>query len=414
MPAVVALAVTVTTLVSACTGSATETTVAPSTSPAPTDATFSVEVAGGEGSGRYTPGETVHVWSSVSTVDEVALPWEGDADLLAEPDEWRTTLVMPDRDVRLVAPTAPQELTLVTETFVGATDTPKTVRHALPPDMRGVVLFNHGTGGSSSFIEGDETRPLALALTREGYGVVATEAEEAAGGDADDDGKERWAPGTGPGNVDLANLQILFDDLEARGLVPPGTPKYALGMSAGGAFSHLLGTVAATDSADRFPQLRFEAVVGYCADATGSRSASTSTTPSAWFMCGREDNPEVSNEQAAANEAALRARGVRTRYLENTPTPLPDGRFTRIPGVAPATSAAMVAELRAAGYLDARGFVGTDADEIVAAVFADPASFPTVTSATRARPLLAQLKAVRAEHGMYADATARTIAFFEG
>ena len=63
----------------------------------------SVSVIGGAGSGAYRPGTTVHVWSSVSTLEGVAQRWSGDQELLAEPDEWHTTFVMPDRDVRLVA-----------------------------------------------------------------------------------------------------------------------------------------------------------------------------------------------------------------------------------------------------------------------------------------------------------------------
>lgn len=380
--------------------------------PAP-DGTYAVGVTGGSGSGRYAPGATVHVWSDVSTTDQVARPWTGDADLLDQPDEWRTTFVMPDRDVSLTANASDQELTLSTEQFLGASATPKAVRYAFPADMEGVVLFSHGTGGSSNFIESTEAFPLALALFARGYGVVSTEAEEIVAGDQTGEGKERWNTRPTADNVDLGNLEILFDDLEARGLIPTGTPKYALGMSAGGAFSHFLGTVGDLAIVDRFPQLRFDAVVSYCADATTTRSATRSTTPSAWFMCEAEDNPEVFNGQARDNEATMRERGIRTEYLENPPSPLYDGRFTRITGITADTSAAMADELRRGGFVDDAGFLNTDADAVTAAVFADPAGFPTITSATRARLFQSQLKVMRAEHGMFADATHRTIAFFE-
>ena len=48
-----------------------------------TDGPFTVEVFNGYGSGVYAAGETVHVWSAVSTSNEVALTWTGDASLLA-------------------------------------------------------------------------------------------------------------------------------------------------------------------------------------------------------------------------------------------------------------------------------------------------------------------------------------------
>ena len=169
--------------------------------------------------------------------------------------------------------------------------------------MRGVVVFSHGTGGSSGFIEATESSPNALALVADGCGAVSTEAEEAVAGDLNGNGKQRWMIRAVANNVGLGNLQLMFEAFETRGLIPVGTPKHALRMSNGGSFSHLLGTVGATAVALNFPQLRFAAVVGYCSGATASRSATLSTTPSASFMCGAEDKPEVLNAEARADEA---------------------------------------------------------------------------------------------------------------
>lgn len=372
-----------------------------------------VTVDGGYGSGTYPPGATVHIWSAASTTSGVVQRWGGDADLLAEPDEWRTSFVMPARDVTLVANSSSLSVVPIVERFTGVTEVAKTVRHILPPQIRGVVLFSHGTGGSGAFLESTEAYPLALALVADGYGVVSIDAEEAVAGDLNGDGKQRWAARATAGNVDLGNLQQLFDAFEARGLIPAGTPKFALGMSAGGNFSHLLGTVAATPVAASFPQLRFAAVVSFCADATAAKSASLSTTPSAWYMCAAEDNPEVSNAEARANEAQLRGRGVATDYAEHAPSPLYDERFTRIDGIDAVTSAAIATELRAAGFVDDAGFVSLDGDEIAAAVVADPTSFPTIVSSRQGAPIRSQLKVMRAEHSMFADLTRRTIDFFD-
>jgi hypothetical protein len=397
---------TVTTVPAASTSAAGTTTTTPA-------GEHRVTVEGGYGSGVYPPGATVHVWSAASTTGDVVQRWSGDAALLAEPDEWRTSFVMPARDVALVANSTSLSIEPIVETFTGLTSVAKTVRYVLPANLRGVVLFNHGTGGSGAFLESTEAFPLALALVADGYGVVSIDAEEAVAGDLNGDGKQRWVARATADNVDLGNLQLLFDSLEARGSIPAGTPKLALGMSAGGNFSHLLGTLAATPAAAAFPQLRFVAVVSFCADATASRSASLSTTPSAWYMCAAEDNPEVSNAEARANEARLRGRGVATDYAEHGASPLYDERFTRIEGIDAVTSAAIAAELRAAGFVDEAGFITLDGDEIAAVVAAEPTSFPTIMSIRQGAAIRSQIKVMRAEHSMFADLTRRTIEFFD-
>jgi hypothetical protein len=323
---------------------------------------------------------------------------------------------MPARDVQLIANTASLPLSLTVETFRGSTNRPKTVRYHLPTGMRGVVLFSHGTGGSSTFIEGTEAFVLARAFVHAGYGVIGTEAEEAVAGDLNGDGKERWfaGPNFRVDNVDLRNLEGLFASLEARGLLPTDTPMFALGMSNGGAFSHFLGTVGSSRVADDFPRLRFRAVVGYCSDATATNSATLSTTPSAWFMCGGEDNPEVSNAEARENSRRLEDRGVPTVYVEHAASPLYDERFSRIEGISAETSRGIANELRAAGFVDGDDFMSEDGDVIGQFVVEHPSEFPTLVSQQASLGgIRAQVKAMRAEHSMYADFAARNVAWFD-
>lgn len=383
--------------------------------PAPAPAEYTVEVDGGYGSGSHRPGDTVHVWSAASPADRVVDAWTGDASLLAAPGEWRTSFVMPERDVRLRANSRPAAVTLIEETWRGATEVSKEVRYAVPATPRGVVLVSHGTGGSSSFIEGVEPFALTLALLDAGYGVVSAEAEEVVAGDLDGDGKIRWSTRSIRSNVDLRNVDMLFGDLEARGILPDGLPKFALGMSNGGSFSHFLGSVSATPFAEQFPELRFGAVVSFCADASSVHRRTPTTTPSAWFMCGAEDNAEVSNDQARTTEAALRGRGVPTEYAENPPSPLYPERFTRVAGISPATSRDMTEELYRGGVVDpATGMVTLDADEIAARVAADPATYPVLSAQDAAlREVRTQLKVTRAEHSMFSDFTRRTLDLLE-
>lgn len=378
-------------------------------------ATYQVSVSGGFGAGSYAPGATVHVWADVDPRTEVVTGWSGDDELLAAPHEWHTTFTMPARDVALSVAVAPQDLDLTVESFKGVTAIAKTVRYHLFTGMRGVVVFSHGTGGSSGFIDNVESFPVALALTRAGYGVISFEAEESVAGDLNGDGKERWAGGYGVANVDLRNTDALLASFEQRGLLPSRLPRFAFGMSAGGSWSHRLGAVGDTTSASAFPELRFEAVISYCADASATQSASLTTTPSAWFLCGADDNPEVSNAEAIANEAALRARGIPTDLTFNPPSPLYDQRFARAVGVTSTESAAIAQELRDAGFVDGAGFVDTDSSAIAAAVLANPTAFPVTIAQTPAArgQIVTQLGAMRAEHQMYSDLAARTVAWFD-
>jgi hypothetical protein len=131
-------------------------------------------------------------------------------------------------------------------------------------------------------------------------------------------------------------------------------------------------------------------------------------------MCGAEDNPEVSNEEAYQNQQTLSARGIPTDYIEHPPSPLYNERFTRIAGISTETSTLIAEELRAAGFVDDDGFINTDGDAIGQFVIDNPGSFPTLL----AQPgylgaIRGQLKVMRAEHAMFADYTQRNINWFE-
>jgi hypothetical protein len=74
----------------------------------------------------------------------------------------------------------------------------------------------------------------------------------------------------------------------------------------------------------------------------------------------------------------------------------------------------MSAELRAAGFVGADGLLNRDGDAIGMFVMANPTRFPTIVRQTGSlRAILSQLKAMRAEHAMYADYTRRNVAWFD-
>lgn len=371
-------------------------------------------VGNGYASDVYAAGSTVHVFAAVRPLDQLVTGWTGDTSLLDDPDEWHSTLVMPAADASIAATIVDRPATLVTTTFTGSTARAKTVHAKIPPGARGLVLMLHGTNGGAGFIQTEEAFSVALRLLEAGYGVLGTEAEEAVAGDLNGDGKKRWDAGLVTTNVDFANLDALIASLRGAGTIGPTTPLYVLGMSNGGSMSLSLGAIAASPVATTFPNLRFAAAISFCADGRATAAAIT-TTPTAWLMCGNDDNPEVDNAAAAANSAGLATRGVPTDFGLHPAAPLYDGRFARAAGVSLAASQALLAELRAAGFVAADGFATLPTDDIVAAVTANPALLPTLVAlpgAARA-DVVDQLRASQAEHQMFSDWASRAVAFLD-
>lgn len=372
-----------------------------------------LDVGNGYGSGFYAVGSLVHVWAAVRPADQLVTGWTGDADLLAEPGEWHTTLVMPARDATLGATVADRPVVLQTSTFTGVTARSKTVRAFIPPGARGLVLMLHGTGGSADFITGTEAFQVALRALEDGYGVLGTEAEEAVGGDLNGDGKRRWDPSFTASNTDFGNLNALVTSLRSAGQIGPTTPLFVLGMSNGGAMALSLGAVGASSVAANFPALRFAAAISFCASGRAAAAAVT-TTPTAFLMCQNDDNPEVSNADAIANSAAIAGRGVPSVYAEHPASPLYDERFMRT-GFSPEISRALADDFRAAGFVREDGFFGTSSNDITAAVLANPSLLPTLAGLppTSQGGVAQQVGVMQAEHNMYSDWASRAVAFFE-
>ncbi len=363
---------------------------------------FLLVVDGGFGSGIYPAGAQVHVWAAVTpTMEELVTSWDGDAALLQDPGEWHTTLTMPAHDVALSATPIQTLMPLTVETIEGH-ERPKTVRHHIPEDPVGIVLFAHGTGGSGAMIEGIEATYLAHVLGRAGFGVWSTDAEEVDAGDTDGDGKIRWDASLSPDNVDLLNVQRILDQFEADGRIDADTPRLALGMSNGGAFSVTAGA-----------GLELDAVASYCASGRDAAVEATEA-PTAWFLCEFDGNDQMDNDQAAAHHQTLLDRGIPTELHVHGPSPLYDQRFGRIPSLGP-TSTAIADELRDAGHVDGDGFVIDDAETIAAAVLATPGDYPVLSGLSGEEQLAVagQVRIMTADHRLYDDYARRMLAFFE-
>lgn len=403
-------------------GSAPPVAVVPAPSPAPTPTptpptsgtAIALTVVNGAGPATASPGTQVELWSSILPQSQILLSWSGGT-FTPDIEEWHTTLTVPSANATLTANVMTLNITFDTLGYTAPTTATKTARFWVPANPRGLILLLHGTGGSSTFIEQAETRSFALKAISKGYAVLAPEAEEVAAGDLDLNGKIQWDIALNGSNIDFRSLNGLLGSLVSNSVIPAGLPYYIAGMSNGGSMAISLGAVAATGSGPSFPNLRFKAVISYCAQGSQS-AASITTTPSAFFLCGNDDNENVSNAQALANSQTLMMRGVATIGMLHPATPLYDQRFIRVSGVSAAQSAAIANELRAAGFVDTNGFVSTSSSAISAAVTASPASFPTISRLTagQQRELLAQISVMRAEHQFFSDWTSRSLRWFAG
>ncbi len=364
---------------------------------------FQVTVTNGFGSGTYEEGSTVHIWSDHDPRTQVVANWSGDSEILRDRGEWHTSFVMPSRNVTFTAELIDTTFNLVEEQFSGR-DRTKTVRYFIPSTPLGLVHFTHGTGGSGAMIEGIETGYIARVLVEAGYGVWATDAEEVDIGDQDGNGKIRWKVSPVADNVDLVNLNRIFEQFINRGIIPQGTPRFMVGMSNGGAFSLSAGRA-----------LNLNAAVVYCASGSDQVAAVTET-PTAWFLCELDDHDQVDNNKAIRNHEALVSRGIATQLEIHGPSPLYDQRFARIVGLDEAMSKAIADELRLNNHVDAQGFLLQDGSDISISVRNLPSAHPVVTGLQRqseALEVLHQLRIMRANHRIYDDYARRTLAFIQ-
>ena len=328
---------------------------------------YRLSVTNGFGSGEYRAGDVVHVWADVNPTNQLLRQWTGDVDALSLIGEWHTTLVMPAYNLQLTADLIDVHIDLTVEQFPGATRM-KTVRYYIPNNPVGIVHFAHGTGGQSTFIESVETWYLALKLIHAGYAVWATDAEEVDTGDQDGNDKIRWDSGLRRDNPDISNIDALFDAFVDRGLVPQNLPRFAVGMSNGGAFSLALGAT-----------LNLDASISYCASGRAAAAQQT-TSPTAWFLCENDDNAQVDNDEAADNHSRLIERGVASSLEALSASPLYDERFSRLPGIETMQSRLISRELRQNGHVDENGFFIDDVTTITNALRTNTDQYPALSA----------------------------------
>jgi dienelactone hydrolase len=369
--------------------------------PVLTAQTHELTVVDGSGGGAYAPGASVTVFARAFSREEYFDRWEGDTQVLTEPENWRTSFAMPPQAVHLSAVFRTNQFPWVYEEIAGV-EIPKPVYYALPPIRVGVIWFLHGSNGSAeSLFNGVEAGHFARKALSAGYGVIITEAEESTlRFDTDGDGALRWvAHQYHTNNVDIANVLRLAENLAARGLLETNETQMAVGVSNGGAFAQTLAAV-----------LDFSVAVSYVgAGRSALYDGKTPDTdcPTLWIMAENDSNDSVGpegNARALSHYTSLAVRVESAAFLWHRRYPLHPDRFMRC-GLSEADSRAAHQELLTNGLLDSDYLPATNSAGMFAIIAAAPSSFPFVTGlATQDLPNLdRQIDIPFADHAFMDD-----------
>lgn len=376
--------------------------------PTPVSDSFTVSVTNGYGAGKYKTGDTVHIFSSNYTSNQLFDKWTGDVNILNSPNEWHAWFVMPNKNVSFTGSVKTSiPFSLQYEQIKGR-DRLKPVYYYFPVGHKGIVYLLHGTQGSAqSVVTGFEFKLLITDLVNDNFGVIVTEAEESTlGADTNGDGSIRWAllPADSVTNVDYANIRIITDTFYNRGITSRTLPRYSVGMSDGGFFSAALSSY-----------YNFKAGVNYCSQS-GPGIISTTNTPIQFCMAANDNNPNVGlagNATALANYNALLSRGVCSKYFLNPRSSIYPERFSRDGTISTALSISIYNELKSKGFIDNKNYFIGFSDAFLTAFNANRSNFPVINGLTYAQQtsMLAQINLAVADHHMYSDLNRATLKF---
>ncbi len=367
---------------------------------------FTVTVNNGYGSATYTKGDTVHIWSRECSISETFTRWTGDTTSFAGKNEWHTWFIMPAQNVIVTAGFEAVNYSMKYEKIMGK-NLNKNVYYNLSPSNKGVVYLFHGAGGSASYWV-DNYEPIALIkdLLANGFGVIATEAEEVtlqSGGST-----PRWNTTTldSNTNMDFANLIAITDTFCNRGLTKHSIPQYSIGQSNGGSASIAVSSY-----------FGFKAGVAYCA-AGGAAGTSLSTTKTPILFCLEQlDNNSLMGQagdaNAITNSALLKNKGICSAYFTNIPSPLYPERFARNNVISVALSKQIFTEIKNNQLLDAKNHFSGYYTRLSDAMKATPQNFPITSGLTLSQQnvVYEQLNCVTTAHQFFSDHNINTIKF---
>ena len=371
------------------------------------NAKFTLTVNNGYGSGNYQVGETVHIWSIAYDSTKTFGEWTGDISELKRPKEWHTTLVMPAQNVSVTANISNMPPYTIIHEVMSGLNNPKNVYYHFPSNPKGLLYLFHGTGGDArGFIDGVEMRSFTNAAIAQGFAIVSTEGEEITlNRDIDGDGGRRFMtyPIDTINNVDYRNIKKITIEFINRGWISSNTPRYSVGMSAGGVFS------AATSAIWNFTG------IAYCAAARNT-GFEQRLSPFAFRLARYDDNDSYNYplglQSATANIAFLQTRGIRSDLIENDRQPIYPERFARVPGINIDNSIRIYNELKSNNQIDAYGYA-LNSSIIQRNVQNNPSTYPTIVNLINQgiTGMVSQIGASNAEHSFYSDLNWETLKF---
>ncbi len=363
--------------------------------------------------GTANAGDTVHIWSQEWGTGRTFNGWSGDTAALERPNEWHTRVIMPARDVTVIAnfrnlPTGSAN-PFKFEQIQGAL-LKKPVYSYFPAggSPRLVVWLWHGTGsGAGNWIwRNFEMRQFCNYLIANDIALIITESDESTLNiDLDGDGEIRydWTPDTTT-NRDLWNVRAIRDTFLRRGKISWATPMAAAGFSAGGVFSAFSTGL-----------MHWQSAVSHNGPGDPTNAAFINI-PALFSMCQNDDHPAVGpvgNQATSVLVQTLRSQGKCAQYHLLRPSPLYPQRFRRIPGIYAAKSAALFNELDLNGCLDAKRYLTKSPNQITAQIAAEPAKWPTLLSFndTLRQWIKDELAVNYTSHHLHTDIMAADLAF---
>lgn len=366
-------------------------------------------VINGYGSGTFQTGDTVHVWSVEYDNTKTFSHWTGDFQYLKSPNEWHTTLVMPDHDIFIISEISNMPAYAINYEQIMGANTLKNVYSCFPTKFKGVIYLFHGTGGkASNWINTVEYRSFVNAAIADSFGIIATEAEEITlNTDLNGDGKLRWQglPIDTLNGIDYLNIKIITDTFINRGNITSLTPVFSVGMSNGGSFSALISYIR-----------NYQAGISYCASSIKG-IFSLRNSPFAFRMAKYDDNEQVGpagNYEAWQNDSTLEARGICHNFKIHDRQPIYPERFARIEGISVSVSQSIFNDLLINNQLD-EDYYALHSDTIMNNVLAHPALYPNIIalSSSLRKEVLSQISTSNSEHSFYSDYNFETLDFIK-
>lgn len=227
-----------------------------------------------------------------------------------------------------------------------------TVRYARPEGpIRAMVLFFHGTGGSSAVVRSTEVRDVLLRMVDRGLMVVAPDSTARGAG-------AQWqAEGPFEDNPDVHRIRTIRQALVRRGLVAADTPAFFMGYSNGGKFAGYLGHVALREG---WP---LRGLVYHQARGRSGTFGAPVPLPSLWL--GATLDAKVDPDGVALEAMVHDKKGFHGRLLLHRPLPLDPGRFTREPELTAEHARIAGETLRRCGLYDGLGELAVPARDIL-------------------------------------------------